>query len=58
LTEVVVADAVGFTFYKFREAGNIRKKAVVRPISTTGDIADRKLLIKAAEIDKIVATGD
>jgi hypothetical protein len=49
----------GVAFYKLSETRGIRKKIAARPIRGTGDIVDRRLLIKDADITKIIGSvGD
>jgi hypothetical protein len=43
----------GVASYKLSEKGGVRTKAVARPISATGKITDRRLLIKDADIAKL-----
>jgi len=47
----------GVTFFKVEDQGKIRKKLVGTPIASATEATDRKLMIKDADIQKIVDSG-
>jgi hypothetical protein len=47
----------GVTFFKIEDQGKVRKKLVGIPIGSAAEATDRKVLIKDADIAKIVDSG-
>lgn len=47
----------GVSFFKVEDQGKIRKKLVAVPVTSAAEAPDRKLLIKDADIAKIVESG-